>query len=66
MAEDVKRALRGAWPGPAIEPDATLRAWLITRPIRYGHIGDETTAGGTTPSTAGTPIGLLLALTKAS
>lgn len=51
MADDIKRALRGAWPGAAIEPDATLRAALLTRPIRYGWIGAQTP--GIAPSGGG-------------
>lgn len=56
MANDVQRALRGAFPGPQIEPDATLRAWLAqlgVYGVRYGAMGVQTVApapGGYTPS----------------
>lgn len=42
---DLKRALRGAYPGAAIDPDASLRAALADlghTPVVYGWIGAQT------------------------
>ena len=51
---DIKRAKRGAWPGPTIEPDATTRANLAQLGrygVRYGAMGQETTFGTPTGPT---------------
>jgi hypothetical protein len=60
---DIKRAKRGAWPGPAIEPDATLRANLAQLGrygVRYGAMGQETSATPPDPGsdTAGYETGM--------
>ena len=67
---DIKRAKRGAWPGPAIEPDATTRANLAQLGrygVRYGAMGQETQPPPVGGGTAGQPVGgLFLTITKAS
>ena len=67
---DIKRATRGAYPGPGLEPDVTTRANLAQLGhygVRYGAMGQETTPPPTGSGTAGQPVGgLFLTITKAS
>lgn len=56
---DLQRPLRGAFPGPALEPDATVRAQLAQlgqTAVRYGAAGLATTPSNAVTTNSSTVV----------